>query len=344
MMLRARAPLRISFGGGGTDVSPYMDQFGGVVINATLDRYAYASMRRSQDSGISVHSLDFDIYAKYKQQDKLPLDGELDLIKAAINRMNVYADGAITQQGLEFFIHSDAPPGSGLGSSSTMCIALLGLLRHWLNVPITDYQLAEMAFDVERKDLRIAGGRQDQYASLFGGFNFIEFAQDATAVVNPLRVRPETINELQYLCLLCYTGTTRMSDQIIRQQQDGVREQETARIEAMHEVKALAVEMKNALLQARLRDFAALMHEGWEAKKRMAGSISNASIDALYTAARDAGALGGKVTGAGGGGYMLFMCEFDKKQYVAAALQEMGCQVVNFAFDPFGLRTWDVVE
>ena len=342
MIVRARAPLRLSFGGGGTDVSPYMDEFGGVVINATMDRYAYASMRRTQESGVSVRSLDFDILAKYEQQDKLPLDGELDLVKAAINRMNKFAVAPISQQGLEFFIHSDAPPGSGLGSSSTMCIALLGLLRHWLNVSLTDYQLAEMAFDVERIDLNIAGGRQDQYASLFGGFNFIEFSENGSTVVNPLRVRPETINELQYLCLLCYTGKTRMSDKIIRQQQDGVREGTAERIEAMHEVKALAVAMKNALLQSRLRDFADLLHQGWEAKKRMAGSISNPAIDELYSAARKAGAIGGKVTGAGGGGHMLFICEFDKKHEVAAKLRSMGAEIVDFAFDSFGLRTWDV--
>ena len=343
MLSRARAPLRLSFGGGGTDVSPYMDEFGGVVINSTLDRYAYASLRRSKAPGISVRSLDFNIIANYKQQDRLPMDGNLDLVKAAINRMTAYTGKVISQDNLEFFIHSDAPPGSGLGSSSTMCIALLGLLRHWLNVPMTDYELAEMAFDVERIDLNIAGGRQDQYASLFGGFNFIEFTQGNT-VVNPLRVRPDTINELQYLCLLCYTGKTRMSDQIIRQQQEGVRGQSQDRIEAMHEVKALAIEMKNALLQARLRDFAELLHQGWEAKKRMAGSISNTGIDELYDAARAAGALGGKVTGAGGGGYMLFVCEFDKKHEVAAKLQSMGVTIVDFAFDAFGLRTWDVQQ
>ena len=342
MILRARAPLRLSFGGGGTDVSPYMNEFGGVVINSTIDRYAYASMRRTKEPGIAVRSLDFNILAKYRQQDELPLDGELDLVKAAINRMNEYAETAITQQGLEFFIHSDAPPGSGLGSSSTMCIALLGLLRHWLNVSLTDYQLAEMAFEVERTDLNIAGGRQDQYASLFGGFNFIEFMQDSSTVVNPLRVRPETINELQYLCLLCYTGKTRMSDQIIRQQQEGVLKRSPDRIQAMHEVKGLAVEMKNALLQTRLRDFADLLHQGWQAKKRMAGSISNPSLDALYDAARKAGAIGGKVLGAGGGGHMLFVCEFDKKHEVAAQLRAMDAEIVDFAFDAYGLRTWDV--
>jgi len=339
LIIRSRAPLRLSFGGGGTDVSPYMDEHGGAALNVTIDKYAYASMRITEEKILTVQSLDYDILAKYEIDDPLPLDGELDLVKAVIKSLNCNGGG----HGLEFFLHCDAPPGSGLGSSSTMCVALLGLLQHWKNLPLTDYQLAERAFEVERVDLAIAGGRQDQYAAVFGGVNFTEFSRSAV-VVNALRVKREILNELQYLCLLCYTGRTRMSDNIIRQQQEGVQQGAGDRIQAMHEVKSIAVEMKNALLRGRLQTLGDLLHAGWEAKKRMAGGISNPTIDELYDTARRHGAIGGKVTGAGGGGYMLFICEFDKKHVVAAEVEKLGAQVVEFAFDLHGLQTWEVTS
>ncbi|MBI1367285.1 MAG: GHMP kinase [Planctomycetes bacterium] len=337
MIIRSRAPLRLSFGGGGTDVSPYMDERGGAVLSVTIDKYAYASMRVSGgEPGMSVHSLDYDVVAKYAGEDDLKFDGSLDLVKAVLKRMKSNGED---KKSLEFFLHSDAPPGSGLGSSSTMAVAMLGLFRHWKNLPLTDYDMAELAWEIERIDLGIAGGRQDQYAAVFGGVNFIEFSKQAV-VVNALRVKPEVLNELQYTCLLCYTGRTRMGDNIIRQQADNFRKGNVDAVAAMDEIKRIAVEMKAALLQGRLRDFAALLHEGWESKKRMAGKISTSHIDEMYTEARKVGALGGKVTGAGGGGYMLFICEFDKKHKVAEKLEQMGGQIVEFAFDYNGLQTW----
>ncbi len=340
MIIRSRAPLRLSFGGGGTDVSPYMDERGGAVLSVTIDKYAYATLQtdvHGLTDGVAVESLDYDVVAKYHSQDDLQFDGSLDLVKAVLKRMNGHGKDA----GLRFFLHSDAPPGSGLGSSSTMAVALLGLFREWKNLPFTDYQMAELAWQIERVDLAIAGGRQDQYSAVFGGVNFIEFLKSAV-VVNPLRVRPDVLHELQYLCLLCYTGKTRMSDGIIRDQMEGYREQRTGVTEAMDELKRIAVDMKAALLQGRLRDFGALLHDGWEAKKKMAGRISNPTLDELYTVAREHGALGGKVTGAGGGGYMLFICEFDRKHIIAEKLEQMGGQIVEFAFDFGGLQTWKV--
>lgn len=335
MIIRSRAPLRLSFAGGGTDVSPYMDERGGAVLSVTIDKYAYASMRFTNEDGLKVRSLDYDIVANYAHDDKLEFDGSLDLVKAVFKRMR---DGT-EKGGLEFFLHSDAPPGSGLGSSSTLCVAMLGLFRQWKNLPLTDYQVAELAYQIERKNLGVAGGKQDQYAAVFGGFNFIEFGKDHV-VVNPLRIKPEVINELQYQCLLCYTGRTRMSDNIIRKQVEGYTEKKPDVLAAMDELKATAFAMKNALLQGRLRDFGDLLHQGWESKKRMAGPISNATIDELYETARRHGAIGGKVTGAGGGGYMLFVCEFDKKHTIARELEKLGGQIVEFAFDSHGLQTW----
>ena len=337
MIVRSRAPLRISFGGGGTDVSPYMDERGGAVLSVTIDKYAYASMRLTDDQSLSVRSLDYDIVTKYALDDPLHLDGSLDLVKAVLKRMRDPAES----QGLEFFLHSDAPPGSGLGSSSTMAVAMIGVMRQWKNLPLTDYEIAELALAVERQDLQIAGGKQDQYAAVFGGFNYIEFTEDHV-VVNPLRIKPETVNELQYLLLLCYTGKTRMSDGIIRKQQEGFEKKVTDVIAAMDQIKQIAVEMKSALLRGRLREFGDLLHAGWQAKKRMAGPITNPHIDELYDVARKNGAIGGKITGAGGGGYMLLFCEFDRKHVVAEQLEKLGGQIVEFAFDHDGLQTWEV--
>lgn len=339
MVIRSRAPLRLSFAGGGTDISPYMDERGGAVLSVTIDKYAYASLRLSDDDSISVRSLDYDVVAKYRLDDPLQFDGSLDLVKAVLKRMNSHEE----RQGMEFFLHTDAPPGSGLGSSSAVVIALMGLFRHWKNHPMTDYQLAELAYEIERKDLGIAGGKQDQYAAVFGGVNFIEFSS-AGVVVNPLRVSPETLNELQYLSLLCYTGRTRVSDGIIRSQIEGYVQSYEEVIAAMDELKSIAVDMKNALLRNDLRDFGALLHSGWQAKKKMAGAITNPTIDEMYSVGRTHGALGGKVTGAGGGGYMLFVCEFDRKHIVAQKLEELGGQIVEFAFDRDGLQTWDIDE
>lgn len=337
MIYRSRAPLRLSFAGGGTDVAPYRNERGGAVLNATIDKYAYASLRFSGRQTVVVQSLDYDTVVRYRFKERLLFNGSMDLVKAVLRRMRYKEQ----KKGLQFFLHGDAPPGSGLGSSSTMVVTLLGLFRHWKNLSVTDYELAELACEIERKDMKIAGGKQDQYAAVFGGINFIEFLGDKV-VVTPLRIRHEIVNELQYLCLLCYTGRTRMSDKIIKKQVEGYRRKKRDVIRAMDELKATAIEMKNALLQGRLQDFGRLLHHGWQAKKKMAGSITNPEIDELYRVARRQGAIGGKITGAGGGGYMLFFCEFDKRHLVAKKLQELGAGVVDFAFERLGLQTWTV--
>ena len=336
MIIRSKAPLRISFVGGGTDVPPYVEERGGVVLSATIDKYAYGSLRMRDDRNITVQSLDYDIVAKYHVDDDLQYDGELDLIKAVIKNM---ANGH--KQGLDFFIHSDAPPGSGLGSSSTMVVALIGLIKHWQRLPLTHYEIAELAYRIERKDLGIQGGMQDQYAAVFGGFNFMEFGRSAV-IVNPLRVDIEIVNELEYSLLMCYTGRTRLSANIITTQVDAYVRREADVLGAMDELKKITIEMKNALLQGRLTDFGSLLHEAWINKKKMARQITNPTIDALYDTARQYGALGGKILGAGGGGYLLLYCEFDKKHIVAEELEKLGGQVVEFTFEQRGLQTWEV--
>lgn len=335
MIIRSKAPLRISFCGGGTDISPYMDEYGGVVLSATIDKCAYGSLRTREDSSIRVQSLDYDIVAKYNLERVLEYDGELDLVKAVVNTLN-----GTSKTGLDFFIHSDAPPGSGLGSSSTMVVALIGLLRHWHRLPLTNYEMAELAYQIERRELAIAGGMQDQYAAVFGGFNFIEFKRSAV-IVNPLRIDANIVNELEYSLLLCYTGRTRLSSNIIESQVNSYESKEHLVLDAMEEIKAITLEMKAALLQARLGDFGRLMHEAWINKKKMAKQITNPAIDALYAAAREHGALGGKILGAGGGGYLLLMCEFGTKHIIAEQLERMGAQAVDFHFVQHGLQTWE---
>lgn len=335
MIIRSKAPLRISFAGGGTDVSPFPEERGGVVLSATIDKYAYGSLRLRDDREITVRSLDYDMMAKYHLDEELPYNGELDLVKAVMRKLN-----GEQKQGYDIFLHSDAPPGSGLGSSSTMVVALLGLFRHLKRLPLTSYEIAELAYRIERSELGIQGGMQDQYAAAFGGFNFIEFGATAV-VVNPLRIDKDTINELEYNLLLCYTGRTRLSANIITTQVAGYTGRDPVVLDAMDELKDITIELKNALLQRRLTEFGLLLHEAWINKKKLASQITNPQIDALYAAAREHGALGGKILGAGGGGYLLLYCEFDKKHIIAEKLEQLGGQVVEFTFEHHGLQTWE---
>lgn len=334
MNLRAKAPLRISFAGGGTDVPPYPATHGGCVLNATIDSFAWGSLRPRQDKRIGIESADLGLNVEFSVTEELKMDGQLDLAKAAIKRL-----GALDSQGFNIFLHSDAPPGSGLGSSSALVVALVGLVRELRSLPLGSYEVAEAAYLIERKDLQINGGLQDQYAAAFGGFNFMEFEKD-TVIVNPLRVHRGTVNELEHNLLLCYTGKTRRSDHIIDDQTARLVAAQPDTVQALRSQKELAVAMKNALLTDRLSDFGDLLDSAWQAKKHMSDRITNPQIDELYHEARKHGALGGKITGAGGGGYMMFYCEFEKKHKVAERLLALGASPTEFAFEQDGLQTW----
>ncbi len=329
---RARAPLRLSFCGGGTDVSPYPEEHGGMVLSATINQYAYASLRPRRDARLVLSSLDYDVVARYDHLSRLRFDGKLDLLKAAVKAMKV-------RRGLDLWVHSDAPPGSGLGSSSTLVVALIGVLSEWLKRPLSGYEAAETAYRIERIDMQLAGGRQDQYAAAFGGFNFIEFLGDTT-VVNPLRIRPDVLNELEYRLLLCYMGQTRQGAHIIERQTASYRAGRAEVVDALHDLKRQTLEMKKALLLGEVDGVGELLHEAWEHKKHLDPSISNGRIDKLYTLARRAGAIGGKMPGAGGGGYFLLLTRFDRKHRVAELLEKHGGQVVPFQFERRGLHTW----
>lgn len=338
MIIRAKAPLRISFAGGGTDVPPYPELEGGCVLNATIDNFAWGSLRSRTDNIIRLESVDLDLSLEFSVRDELPFDGRLDLVKAAIKRL-----GAQNGSGFDIFLHSDAPPGSGLGSSSALMVALVGLVKEYINLPLTDYEIAHLAYEIEREDLAIRGGLQDQYAATFGGFNFTEFYKDRV-IVNPLRISPDTLNELEHNLLLCYTGTTRRSDRIIDDQTSRFESRNKETLDALSQQKQLAIEMKNALLRRKLDDFGELLHSAWRAKKQLSTKISNSMIDELYEEARKQGALGGKITGAGGGGYILFYCAFERKHKVAEQMRKMGAVPTEFAFEQHGVQTWRLNE
>jgi D-glycero-alpha-D-manno-heptose-7-phosphate kinase len=333
MMIWSQAPLRISFCGGGTDVSPYMEERGGVVLSATINRYASARIRPRRRPGITVRSHDYDTVVRYPANGDLQDDGQLDLVKAVLRH---YPAGR--EQGLDLVLESDAPPGSGLGSSSALVVALIGGLREWQGRPIESDAVARLAYRIERQELGIPGGMQDQYAATFGGVNLIEFGSDAVKVT-PLGLDDSLLAALQARLLLCYTGRTRISANIIRSQVDAYLRRDTDAVGAMEELKRLTLAMKGALLEGRLTDFGRLLHEAWVNKKRMACQISDEGIDRLYEAGRRSGALGGKILGAGGGGYLLFYCEPEVRGCCVDALSHLGGQIADFAFDPHGLRT-----
>ncbi len=342
--LRSRAPMRISFAGGGTDVSPFPEQVGGAVLNCTIDKYAYATLRVNPDGkGImGVTSVDYDVSTRYADPSELAYDGKLDIVKAALKILRP-ARGSRPEgiDSVDFYLHSDAPPGTGLGGSSAMCVALVGAFAHYLKEPWTPYDIAELAYRIEREELGMKGGRQDQYSATFGGFNFIEFSAGRT-VVAPLKIPRDVLNELAYRLLLCYTGSRRYSGGIIERQQAGVAEGRTETMEALEGTKRLAIDMKNELLRGNIDEMGRLLDEGWQLKKQFTEGITNPHIDALYAKARGAGALGGKLVGAGGGGYLLLFCDFERRSDVIKAVQQTGGDAADFAFELEGLQTWSV--
>lgn len=335
-IVRARAPFRISFGGGGTDVAPYSDERGGLVLNATINRYAYVTIAPNDTGTVALCSLDYGDTVSYPASEGVPsFDGRMDLAKGVIRRLRV--DGA--HGGFSLYTHADCPPGSGLGASSTMVVALVGAFNEWLQLGLDRYEIALLAYEIERNDVGIRGGKQDQYAAAFGGFNFMEFHGDK-ALINPLRIPSESVSELEYSLVLAYTGQSRLSSKIIDNQMENYRVGREDAIRAMDRTKQSAVNLKRALLTGNFVEFGELLHEGWNQKKQMSDQISNEFIEELYGAARGAGAVGGKISGAGGGGFMFFFAQFDRRHQVIEALRKHGAQIFDFGFTDTGLQTW----
>ena len=340
MIYRSKAPLRIGLAGGGTDVSPYTDLYGGAILNATISLYAAASVEPLDQGKIILEAMDRGERQELPCVPQLELDGTLHLFKGVYNRLvREFSTGPLSFRLCTFV---DAPAGSGLGTSSTLVVAVLGAFAEWLKLPLGEYDLARLAYDIERKDLGMAGGRQDQYAATFGGVNFMEFFSGDKVIVNPLRIKSNYLNELENNLLLYYTATSRQSSLIIESQVRNVTEKNQASIDAMHQLKMQAVHMKEALLTGRIHDIGEILDFGFRQKKKMTEGISNPMIEGIYEAARSAGATGGKISGAGGGGFMTFYCPFNTRYAVMRALEPYGGNFMKYRFTQEGLTSWSI--
>lgn len=340
MIYRSRAPLRIGLAGGGTDVSPYCDTYGGAILNATISLYAKASIELLEDKKIILQALDRNEQETFEWNQSLPITGKLDLLKGVYNR--IQKDFGFPKKGFQLSTYVDAPAGSGLGTSSTLVVAIIGAFVEMLKLPLGDYDIAHYAYDIERNDLNLAGGRQDQYAATFGGVNFMEFYEDDKVIVNPLRIRQEYLNELENNLLLYYTSTSRESAKIIVEQQKNVTQRNEKSIDAMHQLKAQSKMMKEALLKGRLNEIGEILDFGFQQKRNMAHNISNSLIEDIYIAAKQAGATGGKISGAGGGGFMIFYCPNNSCYKVADTLKKFGGVIHPYQFATQGLDAWTI--
>jgi D-glycero-alpha-D-manno-heptose-7-phosphate kinase len=337
---RARAPLRLGLAGGGTDLSPYCDEFGGAVLNCTIDRYAYAFIQPRTDGKVVFRAR--DLAAEECFDNPAEVGGaRLDLHRGVYQRMQrEFANGKPPAMTLTTTV--DAPQGSGLGSSSALMVALVDAFRAFLDLPLGQYEVAHLAFEIERRDLALAGGKQDQYAAAFGGANFIEFLSGDRVVVNPLRVPRRILNEVESSLVICFSGRSRASDAIIRQQVTGISEGGRPALDGMHQLKADAIDMKRALLKGDTIEMAEILDRSWIAKKQTAESVTNDRIERLYGVARGAGAIGGKISGAGGGGFLMFITAPEDRLGLIEALNAEGGSASAAKFTETGCETWQV--
>lgn len=339
MTVRAKAPLRLGLAGGGTDVSPYSDTYGGCVLNASIDMHAHTTLEPLGEQVVEFVAKDLQQAWMGSSRAPVSVAGDLLLHKAIHARV---CRDYLGNQPLPVRVttYSDAPPGSGLGTSSTMVVSILAAYSEYLKLPLGDYDLARLAYDIERNDCALSGGKQDQYAATFGGVNFMEFGAENKVVINPLRIREPIINELHARLLLYYTGQSRESAKIIDEQIKAVKTEGSKSVDSMHALKRIAYEMKERLLKNDLDGVTALFRESWEAKKKMAASISNSRIDQAAELAMAAGADGVKVSGAGGGGFMMIFVDPAQKLDVQRALAESDGYFVKFNFTQHGVQAW----
>jgi D-glycero-alpha-D-manno-heptose-7-phosphate kinase len=340
MIYRSKAPLRIGLAGGGTDVSPYSDLYGGTILNATISLYAQASIEPLDEKKIVLVANDRGETQTFDWAPTLPIDGTLDLLKGVYNA--VQKDYGAISGGFRLSTFVDAPAGSGLGTSSTLVVAIIGAFAEMMRLPLGEYDIAHYAYEIERNHLKLAGGKQDQYAATFGGVNFMEFYEGDKVIVNPLRIKQQYLFELENNLLLYYTSTSRESARIIEQQSKNVVAKKEQSIEAMHQLKQQAQRMKEALLRGKLNDFGEILDYGHQQKRQMAEGISNPLMEDIYETAKSAGATGGKISGAGGGGFMTFYCPANTKYNVIKSLEQFGGHHKSYLFTEHGLKTWTI--
>ena len=335
MKVNARAPLRLGLAGGGSDVSPYCDIFGGQVLNATIGRYAYAQIELSDSSFLKLESLDRSISVELRDPRERPTS--LELHWAVYNSvMTKFNSGK--PLGLSWKTFTDAPVGSGLGASSTLVVAMIKAFDKLLALNLTNYEIASLAFEIERVDCGLEGGRQDQYSATFGGFNFMEFSQHQN-LVTPLKLEPGIISELEASLILFFTGVSRESAKIISDQRSSI-EHSGDSLEAMHNLRLEASRMRDSLIMGDFDALISSMRHGWESKKRTSRAVSNGHLDSIYSSAIDAGALAGKVSGAGGGGFMLFFTPLQNRTNVLSALKKFEGETSNCHFSHEGAQSW----
>lgn len=341
MIFYSKVPLRISFAGGGTDVSPYCNLYGGAVLNAAITLYAHSSIELLNEPVLVLEEPQH-LPQTHPLAFPLPIDGTFSFAKGVINRMQ--KDFGLPKYGFRLSSFADVPMGSGLGTSSTLVVSILSVFNKYLSLGLTNFDIAHYAYDIERNDLGFAGGRQDQYASTFGGINFIEFLTDNTVNITPLQLSEHQLYHLSNHIVLYYTSVSRLSSVIITEQQKNVRENNAFSLHAMHHIKQQAMQMKDALLSGDTDNIGALLEEGFREKKRMAANISNPFIEHIYQTAKKAGASGGKISGAGGGGFMFFYCPNNTKSEVETALALLGGKIYPFSFSAEGHSAWSVYE
>jgi D-glycero-alpha-D-manno-heptose-7-phosphate kinase len=340
MIIRSKAPLRIGLAGGGTDVSPYSDEYGGAILNAAIDLYAYASLEPLNSGKIEFCIDGSDKCITLQSTEQLEIVEGFELFIGVYNSIvKKFKTGALS---FRLTSYIEAPQGSGLGTSSTIVVSLIGAFTEWKKISLDKYELAHLAYEIERVDLKMAGGKQDQYAATFGGINYMQFLANNKVIVDPLPLKPEVVNELEFCLLLYFTETQRMSAAIIGEQVKNVNEKNTKSVEAMHNLKAQANQLKDALLSGEVDKLGEILAFGWKNKKQMAASISNPLIDKIYDTAIANGATGGKISGAGGGGFMFFYCPAITKIKVARAIETLGGRVQPFKFTQQGLLTWTI--
>lgn len=341
LVIRARAPLRLGLAGGGTDVSPYCDLYGGAVLNATVDLYAYATIEALEEPRVEFVSADLGDRASYRARPSLKSDGRLDLFKHVYNYVvREYHGGRPLP--VRVSTHVDVPMGSGLGASSSLVVAMLKGYAEWLGVPLGDYELAQTAYRIERLQARLPGGKQDQYAAAFGGFNFMEFGAQERVLVNPLRIKDWVVSELEASLLLFYSGRSHAAEAIIAEQMRHVRAGEGPALAAAHQVKQEAFRMKECLLRGDFARMHEVLRQSWEAKRRMAAAICSPRLETLYRRALNAGAYCGRISGAGGAGFMLFLVDPVRKARLSTILRQTYRQGLIFGchFTSAGTQAW----
>jgi D-glycero-alpha-D-manno-heptose-7-phosphate kinase len=341
MIIRSKAPLRIGLGGGGTDLSPFCDIHGGYVLNATINLYSYCTIEVTDDDKICYHSLDQNYTLEYAVEKQIVAKKDGDLFTGIYNR--IMSDFDLEPRSFRLTTSSDVPSGSGLGGSSTMVVAIIKCFAEWFKLPLGEYEVARLAFDIEREDIGIVGGCQDMYAATFGGFNFIEIYDKKKVIVNPLRIKNWIINEFEASFILYFTGVQRKASLIEEEKKNAV-ENKTDAVDAMINVKNDALKMKEHILKGEIKNFGSILHHSWKYKKVMSKNVTNPHIDEVYNLAMNNGAYAGKVSGAGGGGFMFFIVDPLKKFELERKLDSFSDDgiVRHVQFTKNGCSSWTI--